>query len=172
MRTNLDELRALVVREYLEGGYSMRELARKFNVSSSSVSKWIKLYKLHGDDALQSSAEIYSGEYRVYVIEYMHKHQISLAETARIFTPLSVSTVKRWNDIYMEDGPQMLYLIGSINGMLRKDNKPTIHNVEDMTKEELIAECEQLRMENAYLKKLRALVQERIAQENGTKSKQ
>lgn len=172
MSTNLYELRKIVVKEYLKGNYSMRELARKFDVSPSSVSKWVKLYKQHGNEGLYSSAEIYSGEYRVYVIEYMHKHQLSLAETARFFTPLSVATVKRWNDIYMEDGPQMLYLMAPINKTMSKDNKATTHNVQDMTKEELIAEYERLRMENAYLKKLRALVQERVARENGTKSKQ
>jgi transposase len=35
------------------------------------------------------------------------------------------------------------------------------------TKEDLIAEVQRLRMENEYLKKLRALVQERIDRENG-----
>ena len=37
----------------------------------------------------------------------------------------------------------------------------------DMTLEELIEENERLQMENEYLKKLNALVQERIARENG-----
>jgi transposase len=37
------------------------------------------------------------------------------------------------------------------------------------TQEDLLAEIERLRMENAYLKKLNALVQERIARENGRK---
>ena len=35
------------------------------------------------------------------------------------------------------------------------------------TEEDLIAEVQRLRMENEYLKKLNALVQERIARENG-----
>ena len=35
------------------------------------------------------------------------------------------------------------------------------------TEEDLIAEVQRLRMENEYLKKLQALVQERIARENG-----
>ena len=41
------------------------------------------------------------------------------------------------------------------------------HFVGCHTKEDLIAAVQRLRMENEYLKKLRALVQERIDRENG-----
>ena len=39
--------------------------------------------------------------------------------------------------------------------------------INQQTEEDLIAEVQRLRMENEYLKKLQALVQERIARENG-----
>ena len=47
--------------------------------------------------------------------------------------------------------------------------KPVSQNkdLSEETKEDLIAEVQRLRMENEYLKKLRALVQERIDRENG-----
>ena len=43
------------------------------------------------------------------------------------------------------------------------ENNPKItkKNIKDMTKEELLEQNEYLRMENAYLKKLQALVQKR-----------
>ena len=46
-------------------------------------------------------------------------------------------------------------------------NKPKKKKLSKQTEEDLIAEVQRLRMENEYLKKLQALVQERIAQENG-----
>ena len=46
-------------------------------------------------------------------------------------------------------------------------NKPRKKKLEKETEEDLIAEVQRLRMENEYLKKLQALVQERIARENG-----
>ena len=46
-------------------------------------------------------------------------------------------------------------------------DKPTKKKLSKETEEDLIAEVQRLRMENEYLKKLNALVQERIARENG-----
>ena len=46
-------------------------------------------------------------------------------------------------------------------------DKPRKKKLSKETEEDLIAEVQRLRMENEYLKKLNALVQERIARENG-----
>ena len=45
--------------------------------------------------------------------------------------------------------------------------KPKKPKLSKETEEDLIAEVQRLRMENEYLKKLNALVQQRIARENG-----
>ena len=52
------------------------------------------------------------------------------------------------------------------------ENKPKVPRSPKINKtvpEDLTAEIYRLRMENAYLKKLNALVQERIQRENGKK---
>ena len=49
----------------------------------------------------------------------------------------------------------------------KKDSILQNKDLSEETKEDLIAEVQRLRMENEYLKKLRALVQERIDRENG-----
>ena len=49
-------------------------------------------------------------------------------------------------------------------------DKPRKKKLNKETEEDLIAEVQRLRMENEYLKKLNALVQERIARENGNES--
>jgi transposase len=46
-------------------------------------------------------------------------------------------------------------------------SKPRKRKLDKQTEEDLIAEVQRLRAENAYLKKLQALVQERIVRENG-----
>ena len=51
--------------------------------------------------------------------------------------------------------------------MKEKEPVPQKKELSEETKEDLIAEVQRLRMENEYLKKLRALVQERIDRENG-----
>lgn len=72
--------------------------------------------------------------------------------------------------IYLEGGAGILNeerrgLKNSMSGTT-KDKKPK-RNKE--IEEDLISELQRLRMENAYLKKLNALVRERIARENGKK---
>ena len=49
------------------------------------------------------------------------------------------------------------------------NSKPRKKKLSESTEKDLIAEIQQLRMENAYLKKLNALVQERIKRENPKK---
>lgn len=51
------------------------------------------------------------------------------------------------------------------------ENNPKIEekDLKDMTKEELLERYEYLRMENAYLKKLQALVQKRTKPQQGKK---
>ena len=51
--------------------------------------------------------------------------------------------------------------------MKKKETVTQNKELSEATKEDLIAEVQRLRMENEYLKKLRALVQERIDRENG-----
>ena len=93
------------------------------------------------------------------MVEYMHSNHLSATETAvhfRVQTPI----VLKWERIYYEEGPQGLY--EEKRG--RKKNmssKPRKKKLSKEVEEDLIAENQRLRMENAYLKKLQALVQER-----------
>ena len=48
-------------------------------------------------------------------------------------------------------------------------SKPRKPKLDKKVEEDLIAENQRLKMENAYLKKLNALVRERVQRENGKK---
>jgi len=90
----------------------------------------------------------------------MHTNHLSATETAIHFNLGTHSVVLKWERIYYEEGPQALY--EERRG--RKKNmssKPRKSKLAKETEEDLIAENQRLRMENAYLKKLQALVQER-----------
>ena len=52
---------------------------------------------------------------------------------------------------------------------MRKSSKPNTSDLTDKSKEELLKEIEDLRMENDYLKKLDALVQKRTIQQKKKK---
>jgi transposase len=54
---------------------------------------------------------------------------------------------------------------------MKKPKPPVIPNQQKSTEEGLLAELEYLRAENAYLKKLKVLVEARIARESGKEPK-
>ena len=90
----------------------------------------------------------------------MHTNHLSANETAIHFNLGSVDQATKWERIYYEEGPQGLYKErrGRNKNMSSKTRKKKLSKE---VEEDLIAENQRLRMENAYLKKLQALVQER-----------
>ena len=162
------ETRIQVVKAYLKGNTSIRDVAKKFNISPSAVHDWVSRYKIHGEEALTQSQVMYSGDFKLYVINYMHNNHMTIAQTARIFGSFSVNALKHWNEVFMKEGEEgLLNMNPHMERMKRKRNIHSTKELENMTKEELLNENEFLRMENEYLKKLHALVQKRISQENG-----
>ena len=152
-------------------GMSVYDSARIMGVCESQVRKWFHLYENHGWEALKNGGASYDGDFKVMVVEYMHSNQLSCRSTAVYFGIREHGTVARWERIYYEEGPEGL-LRGKLRGRPPKDMKkkepiPYKKELSEATKEDLIAEVQRLRMENEYLKKLRALVQERIDRENG-----
>ena len=158
------------VRRVIEDGMSAKQSGRILGTAEKPVARWVALYQHFGPEGLLLKHGSYSGYFKVSVIEYMHKNKISLTQTAATFGIPGVATVQKWERIYYEEGPQGLYR--DKRGRPRKMNskKSKTQKINKETKEDLIAEVQRLRMENEYLKKLNALVQERIARENGKES--
>lgn len=99
----------------------------------------------------------YTPEFKIKVVETMHREKLSYRETARQFD-ISNSRVTAWERIYLEEGADGLYAE-------RRGRKSTGRPPKIKKEEDLIAEIQRLRAENAYLKKLNALVAERVRQE-------
>ena len=168
-RKHTDEFRLKVVQEYLSGvngGFKL--LSKKYGIAYSQLKRWVHLYEQHGSAGLTKSSGTYSGEFKVCVIEYMHKNQMSLRETSSYFCIPADSTVAKWERIYYEEGRDALLeeRRGRNNMGKKKSPKPT-KNVNE--NEDLLAEVQRLRMENEYLKKLNALVLERERSEQKKK---
>ena len=85
----------------------------------------------------------YTGEFKQEVVETMMRERLSYHEAARQFDVSDHHLVASWERIYLEEGPEGLYV--ERRGVQR------------------------LRAENAYLKKLNALVAERVRQERKQK---
>ncbi|WP_074017374.1 helix-turn-helix domain-containing protein [Anaeromassilibacillus senegalensis] len=98
----------------------------------------------------------YSGAFKQEVLESMHKEHMSQREAAKRYGIKCSSVVRKWEKIYEKEGYEGLYKDrrgGNPEGRRRQ--------LTEKEKEDLEKRVEWLEMENAYLKKLQALVQER-----------
>lgn len=163
------EFKLEVVKYYLENNAGYQTAAKYFGVSPTLVRKWIRKYKENGYAGLMKNQKSsYGGDFKQNVVEYMHKNHLSCQETAFHFNLAGDYVVSKWERIYYEEGPQGLYIErrGRSKNMSSKPKKKKLNK---KVEEDLIAENQRLRMENEYLKKLNALVQERIKRENKKK---
>ena len=98
----------------------------------------------------------YTGEFKQMVVETMMREKLSYCETARQFDISNHHRVTSWERIYLTEGPEGLYIERRGRG---SKGRPTKFPKE--VEEDLLKEVQRLRAENAYLKKLQALVLER-----------
>ena len=98
----------------------------------------------------------YTGEFKQEVVETMQREKLSYKEVARLYGITAHDRVASWERIYLEEGPEGLYIERRGRGSKGSPPKKLKPEVE----EDLLAEVQRLRAENAYLKKLNALVLE------------
>lgn len=160
------ELKLEIVQKYLQGNVSTKQLAEKYHIGSKAdIQKWVAAYRENGISGLCTTHGTYTGDFKISVVEYMHNTGASIRETTAHFNIPSPQSVSNWERIYYEQGKEALYeeRRGKASKMgVKKTRKPK-------EKEELLAEVQRLRMENEYLKKLNALIQEREKLEKPTK---
>ena len=166
-----NEFKLQIVQEYLEGkNGGFRMLQAKYGISYSQIREWVCLYKTGGIEYLTNVRRTYSGDFKVHVVEYMHQHSMSLKQATAHFGIQTHGTVAKCKRIYYEEGKEALYKERrgrSKNMTGKKKGRPPKKDVNE--NEDLLQEVQRLRMENEYLKKLMALVQERERSEQETK---
>ena len=96
------------------------------------------------------------------------REKLSYREAARQFEINDHNHVRYWERIYLEEGPEGLY-IERIERRGRGSKGRPPKKLKAEIEEDLLAEVQRLRAENAYLKKLNALVAERVRQERKQK---
>ena len=124
----------------------------------------------------------YSPEFKISVILSMIEENLSRSEIVRRYWGTRTkeeaskyrSTVLKWERKYLQEGKDGFY-VENRGKETKMDNpkkgRPRTRILDEQKQKDLIIENQRLRMENEYLKKLNALVQERIKRENGKKQK-
>ena len=97
----------------------------------------------------------YTAEFKHHVIEMMRVEKLSYSETARRFEINDHHRIQGWERIYLTEGPEGFQIERRGRGSKGRPPKP-----DKKVEEDLIAENQRLRAENAYLKNLQALVLE------------
>jgi len=162
-----------VVKEFLKSG-GQKQIAHLFEISHSQVRDWVLAYQAHGHSGLNPSYQHHSTRFKAQVLEYMAQHQISARPAAAHFGIGSMSSILQWQKLYNEGGITALEPKPKGRPSMSKRSeiaallaKPS----EQLTHEELLRKAQYLEVENAYLKKLEALAQQKhLASKNKSKS--
>jgi transposase len=161
------------VKRYLEGDEGCRTIAKEIGVHKSKVQFWVRKYEYHGENAFFKSYTNYPLNFKLDVLNYINDNGTSIFETAAIFNLPSASTLWNWHRLFETQGSAALKPKKKGRPNMKKKNQkaskkeaPVEGSIEALQKE-----LEALRMENAYLKKLNALVQNKEKSPNKTKRK-
>jgi transposase len=169
------EERLLIVQRYLEGNESLHDLANEFNVQNSVVQGWVRLYELQGVQGFYKGYTNYSIEFKLGVLNYMNETGTSSIETAAIFNLPSSGMVRKWRIQFAKGGIDALQPKKKGRPSMKKETKlkkvKKVNPPAEGSLEALREENERLRMENTYLKKLNALVQEKEKLQTKSKRK-
>lgn len=165
-RRHAINFKKLVVEKVIKGDLSCNEAGMKYSIASSMVKRWVCFYGKYGLKGLRPIRNKYTLDFKLKVISQMQQKDLSLTATCVHFKIPSVSTLMNWISIYEKEGVQGLALErrGKHKAMPKKPKK-------SLSKEEqLLEEIADLKAENAYLKKLHALVQSEKEKEEKRRS--
>jgi transposase len=156
------------VKMYLEGIESQDIVAKSVGVSKAILQTWIRQYEHHGEASFKKSYTAYTADYKLMVLNYIFEHGTSIREAAAIFNIPTHSLLSRWK--------KELEIKGVDGLKSKKKGRPSVKEEKKLppvegTVEALQSEVEHLRMENAYLKKLNALVQSKEKLRSKTRRK-
>ncbi len=157
------EQRIQIVLRYLSGNESINEIAQEVQVQKTIISGWIRLYEQQDSEAFLKSYTSYSTQFKTDVLNYMNETGTSSVDTAAIFNISSPGMIRNWRTKWKQGGidalqPKKKGRLSMKKEIKKRGSKKDTSSPVEGTVEALQAKIERLEMENAYLKKLNALV--------------
>ena len=158
----------LKVVELYCSGCGSTTISNKLGIHCSIVNNWLRIYQTNGVLALEKGkSSLLSLELKQEAVKDVLEKSLSF-ESVALKYHMSKSAVYSWTQQVKSHGYESLSQIK--RGRPPKDMGRPKKKLPETEFEKLQEELLYLRAENAYLKKLRALVQERIARESGKQS--
>ena len=169
MRWTKEEKLKMVL-EYKNSGYTPTVAGCAKHAIRDQINKWAKVYDLYGESGLEHRIRHWTYEDKINAVQRVLGGE-SYHEVAHSLGMSTHTRVMAWHRKYLELGWDGLKLDG--RGRKRKMGSKPIKPSKSKSQAEEIVELrkrlEYLEAENAYLKKLAALVQQRKAQEQKKK---
>lgn len=158
-----EQFKLAVVQQYLKKAGGYKTIGKAHGVNPKAVQRWVSLFEVHGTEGLAKKFSHYDCQYRLAVLEHMWANELSYNQVASVFNIRNPGCIGQWERCYHSGGIDALMPRKRGGPKKMPDSPPSQPQSpaddETRTREELLAEVNHLRMENAYLKKLRALVQ-------------
>ena len=172
-----EQVKLAAVQAYRDGTLGWKATAKAHDVETSSLRKWVAAYEVHGPDGVREKRrELYSREFKLKVLRRMRDEDLSYRQAAALFDIRNFNIIGTWERAYERDG--MPGLAAQWAGRRKKMTTPenqksnsSLREGDKRTREQLLEELQSLRLENAYLKKLDALVQSQAKSAPGRKRK-
>ena len=169
MRWTKEEKLKMVL-EYKKNGFTPTVEGCSRKTMHDRIRRWSKVYDLYGESGLEHRSRHWTYEDRIYAVQRVIDGE-SYHEIAHSLGMSNISQITTWHRKYLELGWDGLKLDG--RGRKRKMGNKPVKPSKSKSQAEEVAELrkrlEYLEAENAYLKKLAALVQQRKAQEQKKK---
>lgn len=157
-----EQFKLSVIEDYLTSTAGFIAVGNRHGIDASTVRKWVAAYRVHGEASLKKKHSHYSAQFKLAILKHMREHALSYRQTAAYFDIRNIGILGRWERQYDAGGIQSLsHRPRGRPKKMRESTSPPPkpENDETRTREQLLEELNYLRMENAYLKKLRALIQ-------------
>ena len=167
------DIKLQAVERYLNGNESYNTIAESIGATKSQVITWVKLFEAQGEKGFKKGYTSYSFEFKLDVLSFMNETGASLRETASTFNISSPGIVYQWEQLLKSMGLDALRPKKKGRPSMKKEEKKieSQKTISEGSIDALQAKIERLEMENAYLKKLNALVQEQEKLQTKSKRK-
>jgi transposase len=159
------QVKLAAVRDYCRGQAGLKQVARHRRVNVASLRNWVAVYRVHGAPALRTKArDYYSAKFKLGVLQRIDREMLSHRQAGVLFNIRNRDMIGLWARAYEAGGfaalePYSTKRRAQMVSQVDIGSKANEIEDEGRSRQELLDELRQLRMENAYLKKLEALAQ-------------
>lgn len=172
-----DQQKLDAVESYRSGDLGLRATAALRNVDVASLRKWVAAYEALGIAGIERKPrQTYDLKFKLEVLHKRKAEELSYRQAGALFNVRRADAIATWERAYDKDGIAGLMPHQPIRPKRKApDNAPNplpdSDGAEMPSRQELLEELEALRTENAYLKKLKALVQAHTRSAPGSERK-